>query len=402
MARRQDAPSTRRLLATGALALVLAAGCNHFEPLDLTARSPDSRGYKVEAPIPPRIPGSVRFFAVGDAGEPDRDHPGHINDAAQQVASRVGAVCKAKGGCDFGVFLGDNIYRTGIGSLDPNEKSQLHFRDFVAAYTSALGDGKFPLFFVLGNHDWGPSFVGYGAAPTTARADRELESVARCLNCRGAAHFYDVVAGPVHLFAWDTNYLVHQCDELATNCELTGSEKLDGPRHSKATWRLVLGHHPYFSNGEHGDAGTFREGSGFAVWPGKGFRKLMDDHVLGVADLYLAGHDHNLQAYPDATIHRGRVPGRNRTAVVVSGAGSKLTALREIPTHIAPSDYACDTHLGFALVEASAELLRVEFYDVPPAALAAPVFRMTKRKGHASFEVEGKPACRPAEPPPKR
>ncbi len=375
----------RSLLRVALLASL--AGCGHFEALRLASPDAGRRDYKVESPISPRSASTIRFFAVGDAGEPDPEHPGRSNPGAREVAALVGRVCEARGGCDFGVFLGDNIYNKGIDSLDPEDRSQLLFQDLVARYEGALVGGRVPLFFVLGNHDWGPALIPYGASPSSARADRELETVARCLNCRGDAHFYELTAGPVQMFAWDTNYLVHRCDEGATDCALEGRDKLDGPRRSMSPWRVVVGHHPYFSNGEHGDAGSFVEGPGFSLWPGQGFRRLMDEHVVGVADLYIAGHDHNLQAFPDATTHRGRAPGLNRTAVIVSGSGSKVKALRGSRAHAGPHDFG-EERLGFTMVEATRDRLVVELHEVHEGPALRPAFRMVKDRAGGAFRVE--------------
>ena len=59
----------------------------------------------------PSIPGPdvpVRFVAMGDGGE------GNMRQF--QVATVIENVCNAHGGCDFALYLGDNIYDSGVDS----------------------------------------------------------------------------------------------------------------------------------------------------------------------------------------------------------------------------------------------------------------------------------------------
>jgi hypothetical protein len=85
-----------------------------------------------------------------------------------------------------------------------------------------------------------------------------------------------------------------------------------------ATWRVAVSHFPYVSNGKHGDAGRYDGVPG----RGEAIRALLEKHVCGKADLYLAGHDHVLEwlkAPPSC-------PG---TELVVSGAASEAKPLRK-------------------------------------------------------------------------
>ena len=50
----------------------------------------------------------VRFIAMGDGGEG--------NGTQLQVAQAIKAECDARGGCMFALYLGDNIYNTGVDS----------------------------------------------------------------------------------------------------------------------------------------------------------------------------------------------------------------------------------------------------------------------------------------------
>jgi len=342
--------------ASSLAALIATVGaCGSFHTMVLQSPQP-TLDWRRETGVQPSDPRTLRFIAVGDAGDrdPDRDDEPHPN--AKLVASKARAVCAEKG-CDFGIFLGDNVYPAGI---DPTGTTGGRKTEAIFRKVTDLYKGVGPLYFVLGNHDWGPTGLPpYFVSPSTERARRELALIAGqpeigSPEVRGRSHFYDFSAGPAHLFVWDTNYLVQQCQpEGAEDVRCEGGAAADrgfydvfseigkvgsGP----PMWRIVAGHHPYLSNGEHGNAGSFRDG-GLPLYSGEGFRRLFKRHVEGQADLYLSGHDHNLQAF-----HGGDLRG---TAIVVSGAGSKANprgrAVNEADL------MTCDKSLGFALVEAT-------------------------------------------------
>ena len=260
--------------------------------------------------------GIVRFFAIGDAGKAFSRDGTQLAASAAFVAALTASVCDASGGCDFGVFLGDNVYERGIES----DEERVFFEGFAERYSNGW---QLPLVFVLGNHDYDP------LVPSQSRARTELSLIADLSEKHsgmvlGRAHFFQFEAGPVELFAWDTNHLVHACDIAigkSPDCVDGGDTALRAIRESDAPFKIWLGHHPYWSNGTHGNAGDFEDG-GFSFWRAGGFAQLIKEHVLGEADLMLSGHDHNLQAFTD--------PDLRGTALVVSGAGAKSTSLGRI------------------------------------------------------------------------
>lgn len=330
----------------------------------------------------------VRFFAIGDAGVADPTDPTKLGATTEYVAWLTDEVCARRGGCDFGVFLGDNVYEAGLSSPDEHAFFERFARRYSAEWTR-------PLYFVLGNHDYHP------IVPSQARAEAELLLVEALGNThrgmvRGRSHFFAFSAGPVDLFAWDTNHLVRGCEAApggTPDCVADGDDALRALRSSRAPFRIWLGHHPYWSNGSHGDAGDFEDG--ISLWRGAGFQQLMREHVVGLADLAISGHDHNLQAFE----HKG-------TALLVSGAGAKSTGLRP-PSRRSPSLYEADDVLGLALIEASANQLTVELYAgtattvdcklVPPSRDAnvdrlmkeTLRFRMSRQRGHGWVVDDG-------------
>jgi len=234
------------------------------------------------------------------------------------MKARIDAV-----GADFVVLLGDNFYPNGVGSVsDPQWQS---------AYEQVYGGWHLPVYAVLGNHDYG----GHGAGTDPTRAAVEVAYTALSTTWKMPAQVYRLDAGPARLVFLDTNNLkMTEADTLGQGLAL-GSWLAGAPG-----WKIVVGHHPYRSNGPHGNAGTW-DGladdpptSGNGVW----FRSFFQGAVAGRADLYLAGHDHSLQVLD--------TPGASGPLLaVVGGGGQTLTGLPGTnPTRFQASS------LGFAEV----------------------------------------------------
>jgi len=293
----------------------------------------------------------VVFAAIGDVGK--------ANIPQAVVAAGVRRACAGR--CDFAVLLGDNLYEWGV--VDATDEAAL------ACMVDSYAVPK--TFFALGNHDYDP------LAPTTERAQRELawirrdELDAQGHGASGDHHFYRFAAGNVRFVTLDTNLLVRgrfDEDDYARLARWLGPS----PRHDDE-WQVVLGHHPYVSNGSHRSAGGFLD-IGLSLWPGRFFRHVLREQVIGRADLYLAGHDHNLQFLP-------RVDG-TRTAQVISGAGSKCDPPGATRAH----EEALERYgYGFVIVEAQPSSLSVTFHD----AWGEPLWRMDRDRQSDDWRASG-------------
>jgi hypothetical protein len=60
---------------------------------------------------------------------------------------------------------------------------------------------------------------------------------------------------------------------------------------------VVVGHHTYLSNGQHGNAGSY-DGFPFPPYNGKHLKRLIERELCQRMDLYIGGHDHLLQTIP--------------------------------------------------------------------------------------------------------
>lgn len=264
----------------------------------------------------------VRFVALGDAG---------TGAAAQwQVASAMRTVCAARG-CDFAIYLGDNFYDTGV-----DELTDLQFEDKFERPYALL---EFPFYPTLGNHDYGANGAGYEfwKAPLYIQYSDVSDKWVF------PAQYFRVDAGVVELYSLDTNAMMwgFYDDQLSWMRERLAA--------STATWKVAYGHHPYRSNGPHGDAGTYDGDPASPIGDGTYVKEFFDDTICGQVDLYLCGHDHSRQWL---------VEGCEGTELVVSGAGAKTTGI--FGDH---DTWFEESSLGFYWVEVTPTQLTGAFYD---------------------------------------
>jgi tartrate-resistant acid phosphatase type 5 len=240
----------------------------------------------------------IRVLAFGDFGDG--------SDAQKRVA---GAMLRYHEGhaFDFAITLGDNFYPRGMDSpSDPRWET----------WWSALYDPlKIQFYAAFGNHDWNQ--------PNGPAA--EILFSQRSPSWRMPAAYYTFEAGPVQFFALDTDII----SEAQVRWLIDELDK------SRATWKVVYGHHPIYSEGQHEDNND-KIGQLLPV--------LKDR-----ADVYLAGHDHDMQHLkPEGRLH-----------FFVAGTGGKLRTIEPGPRSL----FAKGAN-GFAVLEADASTLTVTFVEV--------------------------------------
>ncbi|MFZ5469283.1 MAG: metallophosphoesterase [Myxococcota bacterium] len=265
----------------------------------------------------------VRFVAMGDTGE---------GSALQtKVGNTIDAFC-ATHGCDFVLLLGDNIYSSGVSSTtDPQWQTK-----FEQPYANV----NLPFWASLGNHDYG----GDGAGWEPAKAQHQVDYTAVSTKWKMPAHHYRFTHKHVEFFAVDSNAQLFGLDSQQRS-DVRGW--LNG---STATWKIVFGHHPYKSNGPHGNAGTYNGLPPFTpIAAGQGVKSFVESVTCGRADFYLSGHDHSRQWL--ATPCQG-------TELIVSGAGAKASTLEgSNPTHFQKAT------VGFLYVRVEGKTLTAQFVD---------------------------------------
>ena len=278
-------------------------------------------------PAPPVDYEPVRIAVLGDQGEG--------NDAQFEVGLVLRDVCAAQG-CDFALLLGDNFYDVGVTGVD-----DVQWQDkFELPYAEVDLD----FYAVLGNHD-------YGGTSNLERAGHQIAYTDFSEKWMMPDHFYAHSHSNVDLVALDTSPPMYPIslasigDRQAPwlDDQFAGFEPDD-------RWRIVYGHHPYLSNGHHGDAGAYDGLPDTITISGAPVGAMLQEQVCGVADLYLAGHDHDRQWLE---------PTCDGTQLMISGAGSKLRPFEGAQ----PVHWSDDQTTGFAWLEIDDETITVQFWD---------------------------------------
>ncbi len=238
----------------------------------------------------------IRVLAFGDFG---------VGSSLQKQAAAAMLEYHRKSPFDFGITLGDNFYNEGMESPTTTRWKRLwdeHYDPLAIKFYATLG-----------NHDW--------LGPDSPAA--EILYSDRSPTWRMPAPYYTFTAGPVQFFAIDTN-------EMSVAQLMWLDDEL---KKSTARWKLVYGHHPIYSDGDHGDNARLIE-------------KLLPI-LKGKADAYFAGHDHTLeQIKPEGGLH----------FFISGGGGARLYKVKQAPRAV----YVQAIH-GFCVIEADQTELRVRF-----------------------------------------
>lgn len=293
------------------------------------APSSDPDAGSSEPPPPASTP--VRFVAMGDTGTGSEDQ--------LKIGNAIAAFCKIRG-CDFVQLLGDNLYPTGASSAD-DPIWQTHFETPYAAV-------DLDFWAVLGNHDYGHD----GAGTEPGKGKSQIDYTAKSKKWKMPSAYWHHVppagVGAVEVIGLDTNP-VFVGNTLYPGQDAAQRKDVDAwVAASKAEWKIAVGHHPYLSNGKHGNAGSYDKVP-IAPFNGKNVKSFLEDTVCGKVDLYLSGHDHSRQWLT------GDCKG---TALAVSGAGAKTTSLGGKNPALFES-----LGLGFLYVAIDGKKLTAEFVD---------------------------------------
>jgi hypothetical protein len=297
------------------------------------------------------------LLLVGDAGVPALDDPvlAAVAAAVAEAPTRVTVV-----------FLGDNIYPTGLPAEDAPRRDTAEAR-LRAQLEAARGAAS--IVFVPGNHDW-----TRGADDGWDAIRRQATFVAglgvpnaRVLPEQGCPGPTEVAPSPLRVTVLDTQWWLHDGPkprDPSSACDADSPGEVTAQlrrwlRADSTTPAVVLGHHPILTGGVHGGYFTWKDhlfpltalkswlwiplpiiGSGYPLARSLGISKQdmssgryqeMRDSLAAAFRarpplVYAAGHEHNLQILDGDSL--------GVHTLVVSGSGafqhtSPIARLRE-------------------------------------------------------------------------
>lgn len=243
---------------------------------------------------------SLHFCAFGDTGS---------GGEQQKVVAEGLAQFAAKSAHDkpvsFVVMLGDNFYEDGVKSVnDPQWTDK-----FENMYDSnRLG---MPFFVVLGNHDWHKGLpdveIDYARAHPASRWKMDAHYYKRQFWAGAMATneppLLDLFAIDTEAFSDDVKTVLDYPDKQLGAKQLAWLEQQ--LQESHATWKIVVAHHPLYSNGAHAHEAQLAK---LKKILGPLFQKYK-------VDAFITGHDHDLE--------RNEIPDK-ATLFLISGTGGKL------------------------------------------------------------------------------
>lgn len=230
---------------------------------------------------------------------------------------------------DFGITLGDNFYNDGMHTPTLPE--------WESHWEKPYGALKIRIYASLGNHDH------YNPTSPIAEAlySRITPSKTWCL----PRTYYTYTAGPVQFFVLDTDSIIRsKKGGHARPLSIQKAWLSKQLKASKSVWKVVYGHHPIYSTGQHGDSKEMKD----EIFP------ILKENKV---DTYIAGHEHDMQALkPEGGVY-----------FFISGAGGHHA--RPLGQDSERRLWAKGNVYGFSVLEADAQSLSVSFFDTKSSQL---------------------------------
>lgn len=321
----------------------------------------------------------VSIYIIGDAGKPKFPDPTltYLREVTQDASEN-----------DVLIFLGDNIYPSGMPAKESPDRKEMEQRLAASLDVMKAFPGK--SYIIPGNHDWDE---GGKHGWETLRymqdfVDAYLGDKGVFLPRNGCPGPMEINLSPtITLVILDTQYLLHPWDKPGEESDCLAKSSTDALaqldqiiKNNQSKHVIVAAHHPLYSDGQHGGKYTFRQhlfpltdinrklwiplpivGS---IYPG--FRRLLGSRqditnpkyrlirktILESASqmdhlIWVNGHEHSLQYILRDSMH-----------FITSGSGSKNSIV--IPgSH---SQFAASVH-GFGKVTIDDETAQLTFYD---------------------------------------
>jgi len=298
---------------------------------------------------------SLRVIVFGDGGTGDDSTS---NERQSLVGEAMASICpyrkdlgldisedRKKRGCDFATLVGDIIYPNGIRSPFDSQLST----KFEKPYEKY---GGLPFYIAPGNHDY------YGNV--TAMVEYDLFSSrwhmpSRYFSIKDLPAFANIFAIDSLAFTGTDGVENNFSDQL---------QAMKADFCDKPGWKILLGHFPPLSNGNHG--ANLEQATALA-----------EVYKVCPFNFYLAGHEHHLEFLT-----------ADRYSVLISGGGGALTKKVDIlppETLVNRPDYGLEnieqkyarSSHGFSVIEITDTALDVYFFDIDKWKPEGGVFTVT-------------------------
>jgi acid phosphatase len=263
----------------------------------------------------------VTFLVVGDWGTGSHQQ----QKVADQMAKSAAAI-----GARFVISTGDNFYPDGVMTVE-----DAHWRTtFEGIY--AAPSLMIPWYVALGNHDH------------RGNVNAQVEYTKRSSRWRMPATYYKHTetladSSPADFFFIDSHVIREgyrrSWGRSARDGQMIWLERELAA--STAPWKIVVGHHPVFSGGRHGNT------EALVVL----LKPLLEQYGVQV---YLNGHDHDLQHLAVGKVH-----------YLTSGAGATPRPSKAV----AGTRFVIGDRLGFMTARLAPRAMDIEFIDGDGASL---------------------------------
>ncbi len=255
------------------------------------------------------------FLVIGDWGNDGNKGQKNVADAMMKTA-KINPP-------DLVLSVGDNFYPSGVDTTT----DQHWLKSFEQIYYSK--ELQCPWYSVLGNHDRRGSIV----------AESEFKAVDSKWNMPSAYYAHSERLSDntnIDFFFLDTTSL-QEANWFETNETKTQFRWLETQlANSKAQWKIVVGHHPIYSSGQHGSNQKLVEN----------LEPLFEQYGVHA---YFCGHDHDLEHVK-----------RKGVNYFVVGSGASIRPTDPAQAVLIGSDFAA-SELGFAAITISSGEMIVDY-----------------------------------------